>query len=116
MLKLKRAYKFEKNEIMNLTQEEWKLMLGKHKDNILLDVRTEDEFKEKRIPNSVLLDINSPQEFLEGIEVLDKDKSYFIYCRSGNRSSRACDIMKSMGFKKTYNLLGGISEWKGLTE
>jgi len=44
---------------------------------------------------------------------LDKQKSYYIYCKSGSRSSQACALMNQMGFEKTYNLLGGITEWEG---
>jgi rhodanese-related sulfurtransferase len=41
------------------------------------------------------------------------DKNYYIYCRSGARSSRACKIMGKAGFKNLYNLKGGILSWKG---
>ena len=100
---------------MDLTQEEWISKQNEIQDYIILDVRTPEEFNEERIPNSRLLDIASPHEFLDGIKSMDKNKTYFIYCRSGNRSSRACNVMSSMGFNKTYNLVGGIIEWKGVT-
>ena len=51
---------------------------------------------------------------MKGLEPMDKEKVYLVYCRSGNRSSRACAVMTSMGFNKTFNLVGGILEWKGL--
>ena len=54
--------------------------------------------------------------FIKGLEKLDKEKSFFVYCRSGNRSAKACMIMDQMGFSKTYNLLGGMIEWKGKIE
>jgi len=101
---------------MDLSQEEWTSKLNEIKDNIILDVRTFEESNQKRIPNSKLLDIASPSDFIKGLNALDKKKSYFIYCRSGNRSSQACSVMSSMGFDKTYNLVGGIIEWKGETE
>ena len=44
---------------------------------------------------------------------LDVSKSYYIYCRSGNRSNQACAVMQQLGFEKTYNLLGGFNEWEG---
>ena len=44
---------------------------------------------------------------------LDKDKHYYVYCKSGGRSAQACAIMKQLGFKRTYNLLGGITSWRG---
>lgn len=101
---------------MDLSQEQWVSKQNEVSDNIILDVRTPMEFNEIRIPNSKLLDISSPSDFLEGLKFLDKSKSYFIYCRSGNRSSQASSVMQSMGFDKTYNLVGGILDWSGITE
>ena len=101
---------------MDLSQEEWTSKQKEFSNYLILDVRTKDEYEEKHIPNSKLLDINSPSDFLNGIETMDKKKIYFICCRSGNRSYRACDVMSSLGFEKTYNLVGGILDWKGITE
>jgi len=50
---------------------------------------------------------------LSELEKFDKETSYYIYCRTGVRSSNSCVLMNEMGFKKTYNLLGGIVEWDG---
>jgi rhodanese-related sulfurtransferase len=41
---------------------------------------------------------------------LDKGKTYLVYCRSGNRSAQACQILSSKGFK-AFNLAGGIMNW-----
>lgn len=78
-------------------------------DAIIIDVRTASEHNMSHIPNSVNIDIMS-YGFHEQIAALDKNKTYFIYCRSGNRSGQACSIMSEMGFK-TYNLAGGIGAW-----
>ena len=99
---------------MDLSQDEWMAKLKEVKNHIILDVRTSEEFKEVRIPKSILLDISSPIDFMKGLEPMDKEMVYLVYCRSGNRSSRACAVMTSMGFNKTFNLVGGILEWKGL--
>ncbi len=101
---------------MDLLQKEWVFKLEEDKNNELLDVRSQEEYENEHIPNSTLLDINYPREFMEKLQSMDKNKSYFIYCRSGNRSSKACLIMNDMGFKKTFNLLGGILEWEGKLE
>ena len=45
---------------------------------------------------------------------LDKDLSYYVYCRTGVRSSNSCALMSELGFKKTFNLIGGIVEWNGV--
>jgi rhodanese-related sulfurtransferase len=36
-----------------------------------------------------------------------------VYCRSGARSAKACEIMNELGFENAYNLLGGILAWNG---
>lgn len=49
--------------------------------------------------------------FKKQIQNLPKGKAYYLYCRSGNRSGHACDIMADLGFEKVYNLAGGIVSW-----
>lgn len=101
---------------MDLDQKEWVAQKGAHKDAVVLDVRTQAEYDEKHIPNAELLDINDARRFMEGLEQMDKSKAYFIYCRSGARSARACAVMQQYGFSLAFNLLGGILDWKGNTE
>jgi len=76
---------------------------------VLLDVRTPMEYAAGSIPGSVNMDIMG-YDFQDDVAKLDKSKTYFIYCRSGNRSGQACAIMSEMGFT-TYNLSGGIGAW-----
>jgi rhodanese-related sulfurtransferase len=78
---------------------------------IIIDVRTPDEHKDKRIANCLLIDFYEPT-FLEKINKLDRDKTYLVYCRSGNRSGQAMDMMKNMDFVEVYNLEGGIIGWE----
>jgi rhodanese-related sulfurtransferase len=101
---------------MDLSQEQWTTEQEQYQAPIILDVRTADEFAESHIPNAQLLDINDPPAFVSGLNEMDTSKAYFVYCRSGARSARACQVMQQMGFKTTFNLLGGIMEWEGPTE
>lgn len=96
-----------------LSQEEWQKQLQNDKEAVILDVRTEEEVEEGYIPNSKNIDIYKGQGFINEVEKLDKSKHYYIYCRSGKRSSQACTLLDQMGFSETYNLLGGFSEWEG---
>lgn len=96
-----------------LTQEEWQEKLKNDKDAVILDVRTEEEVEEGYIPKAKNIDIYKGQGFINEVEKLDKSKNYYIYCRSGKRSSQACTLLDQMGFNETYNLLGGFSEWEG---
>jgi len=98
---------------MNLTQEDWVAQLNADPNAVILDVRTEDEFNEGTIPTAVNIDINSGQQFVNAIEALDQQKNYFVYCRSGMRSAKACEIMNQLGFKNAHNLSGGIIGWTG---
>lgn len=98
---------------MNLTQEDWVSQFEADENAVILDVRTEDEFNEGFIANAINIDIHRGQDFVNEIEALDKNKNYYVYCRSGMRSAKACEIMNQLGFENAYNLIGGITEWEG---
>lgn len=98
---------------MNLTQEDWVSQFEADGNSVILDVRTEDECNEGMIPNAINIDIYEGQAFVDQLEGLDKSKNYYVYCRSGVRSAKACQVMNDLGFENTYNLLGGFLEWNG---
>lgn len=104
-----------KNKVKNLSADLFERKISENAENILIDVRTKEEFVELRLPNSILIDIYQP-DFFEKIEKLDKSKTYYVYCRSGSRSYTACQQMISMGFANLYNLENGIINWEGETE
>ncbi len=79
-------------------------------DAVLIDVRTAAEIAEGSIDGHIAIDIQRPG-FMEKVAELPKDKTYFIYCRSGNRSGQACKYMATQGFEKLYNLKGGMLAW-----
>ena len=97
----------------DLTQTEWREKLENDSNAIIIDVRTEQEIDEGYIPKALHMDIYQGQEFMNNIQELDKEKTYYVYCRSGGRSAQACAIMNQLGFQNTYNLIGGFSEWQG---
>lgn len=98
---------------MNLTQEDWAIQLEADENAVILDVRTENECNEGMIPDSINIDIYEGQAFIDKIEALDKSKNYYVYCRSGARSAKACEVMNELGFENAYNLMGGILQWNG---
>ena len=98
---------------MNLTQEDWASNLEADTNAVILDVRTEDEFNDGIIPNAVNIDIHQGQIFVSEIEALDKSKNYYVYCRSGARSAKACEVMNELGIENAFNLTGGILAWNG---
>lgn len=98
---------------MDLLQEDWISRFEADDNGVILDVRTEDECNNGMIPNAINIDIYEGQGFINKLEVLDKSKNYYVYCRSGARSRKACELMNSLGFENAYNLEGGILEWNG---
>jgi len=100
----------------DLIQSDWVNQLEKDDNAIILDVRTDEEVAEGKIPNAIQIDIYKGQGLIYAVEELDKSKNFYVYCRSGGRSAQACAIMNQLGFDTTYNLLGGFSEWTGPVE
>ena len=98
--------------MINLECEDWVQNIDSEQKPVILDVRTYEEFVEKSIPGAVLANILEPSEFIDVIEKIEKDLKILVYCRSGVRSEKACNILDQMGFKETYNLKGGILEWE----
>lgn len=90
----------------NLSGRAFKKQLEEAENPILIDVRTASEVRGGTIPGSLNLDIMSPS-FERNIKQLDKDATYFVFCRSGNRSAQACKMMHQLGLD-VRNLSGGI--------
>lgn len=81
----------------------------------IIDVRTEMEHASGHIPHSSNINLMHP-EFARKLDVLDRDKTYYVYCASGNRSRTACSQMKRMGFEKVFNVRMGMMGWSGEIE
>lgn len=97
-------------EVKTIGQQDFKSMQAKP-DVVVLDVRTPGEVSEGIINGATMfIDYNS-SDFEQQLDGLDKSKTYLVYCRSGNRSGKACHTMLDKGFKQVYNLDGGISAW-----
>jgi rhodanese-related sulfurtransferase len=97
-------------EIKVVTTEEMQTIL-KMDEVQLVDVRTPEEFSEGYIKNAQNIDFNSPT-FDQDILKLNKEKPVMLYCHSGGRSAKCAQKLKDAGFKKIYDLKGGISKWK----
>ena len=75
---------------------------------VVLDVRTPEEFNGGHLASAVNIDFRAA-DFRDQVSGLDRDKTYYLYCRSGNRSGQASEIMRDMGFKNLYNI-GGLAD------
>ncbi len=92
-----------------ITQEEAKRVIDSTKC-VILDVRTEEEYKQAHIKNSKLLpDFEIKHRATS--ELPDKDAPILIYCRSGRRSAAAAMMLLNMGYTNVCDF-GGIIEWE----
>lgn len=80
-------------------------------DNVLLDVRTAEEYEEGHLPNSINLNVNS-EDFNAALDTLDKSKTYYVYCKSGKRSTNAVNKLHKAGVENLINLKDGYSAYK----
>jgi rhodanese-related sulfurtransferase len=84
---------------------------GGKADFVVLDVRTPEEFANGRLPGAVNVNIQVP-DFQRRLAALDRGKTYLVYCRTGNRSARAIQVMQRLGFQSLYHMTEGILRWE----
>lgn len=71
----------------------------KNEEYVIIDVRTKEEYNEGHIKNA----INIPYDVIDKEIDISKDKVIFVYCKSGNRSSKAYSTLKNLGYN-VYDL------------
>lgn len=98
-----------KRSFSNITPGEAKKRLDSEDGIILLDVRTKQAYDSGHIKDSLLIPVDVLQVEAED-SLKDKNAHIFIYCRSGNRSVTAANILLELGYTNVYNL-GGIRDW-----
>jgi len=96
-------------QYQDLSVEEFAGKIGSE-NTILLDVRTPAETANGVIDGAIELDYRSPT-FKDELAKLDQSKTFLVYCASGVRSGRTCQMLKAAGVKDVYNLEGGYNAW-----
>ncbi len=76
----------------------------------IIDARTPEEYRGACLEESINIDFLD-KEFSPKIEKLPKNAKYLVYCGSGGRSAKACELMDQKGFSDVFNLEGGITAW-----
>ncbi len=77
----------------------------------VVDVRTEAEYKNGHILDSLNLPLGILEQNIKRLGE-DKDRPLVVVCRSGQRSTKAAQLLKRHGFTRIYNLAGGILAWE----
>lgn len=80
------------------------------KKAVIVDVREDSEWNEGHIPGAIHIPLGQLNERLPELK-LYKDSTVITQCKSGGRSAKALDILKSAGFSKVYSMEGGIMAW-----
>ena len=75
-------------------------------DYYLIDVRTQEEFKSGYIEDAINIEWQNIKNLSKEIK---KDDKIYLYCRSGNRSGKATDILINLGYMNVKNI-GGLKE------
>ena len=94
----------------NISAKTAREMLLKDTSIVLLDVRSPGEHIEERIANKPLMPLQYVESKIGELERFKK-KKIIVYCRSGNRSDMAVEILREYGFN-AFNMEGGIIQWK----
>lgn len=77
---------------------------------VVVDVRTPEEFANGHIKGAILINYYDA-DFSDRIAALVPDKTYFFYCRSGNRTSKTMQLARNAGLQNVLELQGGIIAW-----
>lgn len=94
-----------------LSVSEFQQKLGAMESAQLLDVRTPQEFMQGHINGAVNINLFE-QNFVEQVKKEFKtDEPVLLYCRSGKRSARAAAQLRKAGFQEIYDLQGGFLAW-----
>lgn len=98
----------QEQEVMDISTEEFKQKV-EQEPGVVIDVRTLEEYEEGHLAQT-----DHHYDLLNGdfeaqLESLDKDQTYYLYCRTGNRSGKAAEMMVENGFKNVYNI-GGFED------
>lgn len=99
----------------NIGNLESNKLIKEEKDLLILDVRTDMEVNQGKIPNSLNIELSELEYGYTLIEPY-KEKPILVYCKAGVRSVIACDYLSRLGFKDLYNLDGGIMFYDGELE
>ena len=111
-------YALAKKEEIQLSKdifpsEAWELISKNRKgdDLVIIDVSTPREYKNLHLDGAINMNLIS-RFFKTRLDVMNKKKTYIIYCKVGGRSKIAQKLMQKLGFRTVYNIVGGTLLWE----
>ncbi len=94
-------------EVPEITARELKERLDRGEDVFILDVREPHEYQICNLKGHLI----PLGELPKRVHELDSAREIVAHCKSGKRSAQAVDFLRQAGFRKIYNLRGGILSW-----
>ncbi len=93
--------------------EAWELISKNRESNdlVILDVSTPQEYKGLHLEGAININLLS-RFFKTRLDVMDKARTYVVYCKVGGRSKIAQKLMQQLGFQTVYNITGGTLLWE----
>lgn len=98
----------ESNGVSTLLPKELAERLARGDDFDLIDVREPHEWEIAHLPTARLIPLATVGEALDS---LDRSREVVVYCKGGSRSAKAANQLYDAGFRKVWNLTGGITRW-----
>ena len=100
----------EPEPVKNVAIADAAKVIAERKDVVVLDLRTEDEFKTGHIAGAKNIDFLG-SDFAKKVGELDKGKTYLVHCGSGGRSTRSLDVFQSQKFTSILHMNEGFKAW-----
>ncbi len=93
--------------------EAWELISNTREDDdvIIIDVSTPQEYKALHLEGAINMNLIS-RFFKSRLDVMNKSRTYVVYCKVGGRSKIAQKLMQQSGFQTVYNIVGGTLLWE----
>lgn len=105
---------FKKRETAALpySLESWQVQeYWKEKKALFVDVRSQDEYADGHIPESVCLPLD---QLSRRYREISRKETVILVCQAGSRSKRALQFLRRHGYRNVYYLAGGLKNWTGI--
>lgn len=97
--------------ITNLNSNRVKLMIEENQFDLIIDLRTEDNYEKGHLYGAINIPINQIPDEMDFLSNY-KDKKILLYCGIGSQSKSTCKVLAVNGFEHLYSLYKGIKEYK----
>jgi len=94
--------------VPEITPTQLAARISRGEDFDLIDVREPHEWEIARIPGARLVPLGT---LVEALPTLDSAREIVVHCKGGGRSAKAVQQLQASGFRKVWNLAGGITRW-----